>query len=397
MGTKKTRPPSLQVKPLRLESRVARRVREVPPSGIRRFFEMVIGMDDVLSLAVGEPDFATPWRVREAAIYSLERGDTSYTSNWGLLELREAIARHMEERFGASYDPRKEVLVTTGVSEGLDLSLRALLEPGEEVIYPEPSYVSYGPNTIFAGGVPRPVVASETEGFVPSPDAVEAAAAKGPAKLLLLNSPSNPAGAVLDRRRMARMAEVAEDRDLLIVSDEIYRDLTYDARPLSMASFAPERTLVLGGFSKGYAMTGFRVGYVCGPAELVAGLAKVHQYTMLCAPITGQMAAIEALRAEAEVREMVREYDRRRRFLMEALEEMDLPCVEPKGAFYAFPRIPSQNSEKFAEGLLRRHRVAVVPGTAFGKSGEAHIRISYAVEMETLGEAVERIRRYLGG
>ncbi len=388
---------SLRVKSLDLGNRVARRVREVPPSGIRRFFEMVIGMEDVLSLAVGEPDFATPWRVREAAIYSLERGDTSYTSNWGLLELREFIARQMEERFGAAYDPRKEVLVTTGVSEGLDLSLRAVLEPGEEILFPEPAYVSYGPNTVFAGGVPRSVVAEEHEGFVPRAEAIEAAAARGPVKALLLNYPNNPTGAALDRRQMARIAEVAEDRDLLIISDEIYRDLTYDSKPLSMASFAPERTIVLGGFSKGQAMTGFRIGYACGPAELIAGLAKIHQYTMLCAPITGQYAAVEALGAEAEVREMVREYDRRRRFLMEAFGEMDLPCVEPKGAFYAFPMVPDGNSERFAEGLLKKHKVAVVPGSAFGKSGEGHIRISYAVEMETLREAVERIQKYLEG
>lgn len=386
---------SLRVKPLHLGSRVARRVREVPPSGIRRFFEMVIGMEDVLSLAVGEPDFATPWRVREAAIYSLEQGSTSYTSNWGLLELREGIAQEMEERFGAAYDPQKEVLITTGVSEGLDLSLRALVEPGEEVLFPEPAYVSYGPNTIFAGGVPRSVVTEEHDGFVPRAEAIDAAAAKGAVKALLLNYPNNPTGAALDRREMARIAEVAEDRDLLILSDEIYRDLTYNGKPLSMASFAPERTIVLGGFSKSYAMTGFRIGYACGPAELIAGLAKIHQYTMLCAPITGQHAALEALAAEDEVREMVREYDRRRRFLMSALKEMDLPCVEPKGAFYAFPMVPAESSEAFAEGLLKKHRVAVVPGSAFGKSGEGHIRISYAVEMETLREAVERLQKYI--
>ncbi|MEM3087222.1 MAG: aminotransferase class I/II-fold pyridoxal phosphate-dependent enzyme [Halobacteria archaeon] len=388
---------SLKVKSLHLGNRVARRVREVPPSGIRRFFEMVIGMEDVLSLAVGEPDFATPWRVREAAIYSLERGDTSYTSNWGLLELREAIARHMEEGYGATYDPKKEVLVTTGVSEGLDLTLRAVVEPGEEILYPEPAYVSYGPNTVFAGGVPRSVVAEEHEGFVPRAEALDAAAAKGPVKALLLNYPNNPTGAALGRREMARIAEVAEDRDLLIISDEIYRDLTYDGKPLSMASFAPERTIVLGGFSKGQAMTGFRIGYACGPAELIAGLAKIHQYTMLCAPITGQYAAIEALAAEGETREMVREYDRRRRFLMGAFREMDLPCAEPKGAFYAFPMVPGESSEKFAEGLLNQQKVAVVPGSAFGKSGEGHIRISYAVEMGTLREAVERIGKYVEG
>lgn len=379
--------------------RVSRVVQSIPPSGIRRFFDIVSQMEDVISLGVGEPDFVTPWRIREAAIYSLERGCTQYTSNWGLLELRQEIARLLERRYGVEYRPEGEVLVTVGVSEGLDLALRALLNPGDEVLIPEPCYVSYRPCTLFAGGVPVPVRSTDAAGFRVSVDALEAAITPR-TRAVLLNFPNNPTGATLRRADLERLAALAERHDLVVISDEIYAELTYDGSHVSFAAQPgmQSRTILLNGFSKAFAMTGWRLAYAAGPPDLIAAMTKIHQYTMLCAPITSQKAALEACRAaEPDVEAMVAEYDERRRFFVAGLHAIGLECRLPEGAFYAFPSVRGTglDSEQFAEGLLREERVAVVPGTAFGEGGEGHVRCSYASSLESLREALVRMERFL--
>jgi len=379
--------------------RVSRVLQAIPPSGIRRFFDIVSQMDDVISLGVGEPDFVTPWRIREAAIYSLERGYTQYTSNWGLLELRQEIARLLDRRHGLEYRPEGEVLVTVGVSEGLDLALRAVLNPGDEVLIPEPCYVSYGPNTLLAGGVPVSIPSDAASGFRVSPERLEAAITPR-TRALLLNFPNNPTGATLRRPDLERLAALAERHDLLVISDEIYSELTYDGAHHSFARLPgmQNRTILLNGFSKAFAMTGWRIAYAAGPGDLIAAMCKIHQYTMLAAPITAQMAALEACRSgEPDMLAMVAQYDERRRLFVKGLNEIGLDCLLPEGAFYVFPSIRSTGleSEAFAEALLMEERVAVIPGTAFGAGGEGHVRCSYAASLDNIREALIRMERFV--
>lgn len=368
-----------------------------PPSGIRRFFDIASQMENVISLGVGEPDFVTPWRIREAGIWALEHGYTTYTSNSGLLPLRERICGLLQRRYGAKYDPVTECLITVGVSEGLDLALRVLLNPGDEVIVPEPCYVSYVPSILFAGGVPVLVPTDVETGF--SLDIERITEAITPrTKALLLGSPANPTGAVQSREILEALVLLANHHDFYLVSDEIYDRLTYDGVHTCLGSLpgARERTLVLNGFSKAYAMTGWRVGYVCAPEPITTLMTRVHQYSMLCAPHIAQMAAIEAIdHAEEDVQQMVADYDRRRRVFVKGLNEIGLDCREPGGAFYAFPSVKRTglSSEEFAERLLMEEHVAVVPGGAFGPSGEGFVRCSYATALSQLEQAVERMGR----
>ena len=370
-----------------------------PPSGIRRFFDIAAEMDDVISLGVGEPDFVTPWRVREAGIYALENGFTTYTSNAGLLQLRELICADLASRYGADYVPDGECLITTGVSEGLDLALRVLLNPGDEVIVPEPCYVAYEPCVSFAGGTPVRVPTRWEDGFAVDAEVV-AAAITPRTKAILIGSPANPTGAVQPRAALEALVRLAEEHDLYLVSDEIYDRLTYTGGHTCLGTLpgARERTVLLGGFSKAHAMTGWRVGWICAPAAVAELAVRVHQYTMLCAPHISQLAAVEALSApDDEVDAMVADYDRRRRVFVKGLRETGLDCPEPGGAFYAFPSIRSSgmDSETFAERLLHAEHVAVVPGSVFGPSGEGHVRCSYATALPLLEEALVRIDRFL--
>jgi aminotransferase len=370
-----------------------------PPSGIRRFFDIAAEMDDVISLGVGEPDFVTPWRIREAGIYALEHGYTTYTSNAGLPELRKLICTELATRYDARYAWDTECLITTGVSEGLDLTLRVLLNPGDEVIVPEPCYVAYEPCVAFGGGVPVRVATRAEDGFAIDAAAVEAAITPR-TKAILIGSPANPTGAVQPVASLQALARLAEKHDLYLISDEIYDRLTYDGVHTCLGAVpgARERTVVLGGFSKAQAMTGWRVGWICAPAPIAELCVRVHQYTMLCAPHVSQIAAVEALSAaDGDVKEMVADYDRRRRVFVKGLREIGLDCPEPGGAFYAFPSIRGSglDSETFAERLLKAESVAVVPGNVFGPSGEGHIRCSYATALPQLEEALVRIDRFL--
>ncbi len=379
--------------------RVSRTVAALPPSGIRRFFDVVAQMEDVVSLGVGEPDFVTPWRIREAAIFSLERGFTQYTSNAGLPALRREIAGYLQGSWSLVYSPETEILVTVGVSEALDLALRALLDPGDEVLVPEPCYVSYQPCAVLAGGVPVPVPGDPARGFALDIEALEAAITPR-ARALVLNYPNNPCGTTLRRDRLEQLAAVVRRHGLLVISDEIYAELTYGERHVSLPSLPGmrERTLLLNGLSKAYAMTGWRLGYAAGPADWVAAMTRIHQYTMLCAPMPSQQAAIEALRGgAADVAEMVRQYADRGRFLAAGFRDLGLPCPAPEGAFYVFPCVAGTGltSEQFAEQLLRQERVAVVPGNAVGASGEGYLRCSTASSMSHLEEALRRIGRFL--
>ncbi len=379
--------------------KIARAVEALPPSGIRRFFDVVAQMDDVISLGVGEPDFGTAWRVREAAIYGLERGRTTYTANHGLLELRQAIAGHLRGRYGLAYDPNSEVLVTVGVSEALDLALRALLDPGDEVIVPQPWYVAYPPCVLLAGGVPVALPTRPEEGFVPRPEALERLITPR-SRALLLNYPNNPTGAAPTRDELLGLAEVVARHDLVVISDEIYDRLSYEREHVAFASLPgmAERTLLLNGFSKTYGMTGWRVGYAVGPEPLVAAMTKIHQYTALCAGRSAQEAAIEALRVpDRDVRALVDDYDMRRRVIVAGFNRLGLPCHLPAGAFYAFPSIAPSGlgAQEFAERLLHEARVAVVPGDAFGASGAEHVRCAYACSVEQIEEALDRVERFL--
>ncbi|MEW6192495.1 MAG: aminotransferase class I/II-fold pyridoxal phosphate-dependent enzyme [Bacillota bacterium] len=374
-------------------------VRAIPPSGIRRFFDLAAEMKGVISLGVGEPDFVTPWRIREACIYALEKGYTMYTSNQGLKELREEITRYLHQAFQLRYDAAKEILITVGVSEALDLALRALVTPGDEVLIPEPTYVSYIPCTVMAGGVPVPLPTKMESGFRITAAQVEGALTPK-SKILLLAYPNNPTGATLRRAELEDIAAVVREHDLLVISDEIYAQLTYDGEHVSIARLPGmrDRTVVLQGFSKAFAMTGWRLGYAAGNEAFIGAMTKIHQYTMLCAPITAQMAAIEALKnGLKEMRQMVAQYNYRRRLVMNAFKELGLPCHEPGGAFYAFPSIRDTGlgSEDFCERLLMEERVAVVPGTAFGPSGEGFIRCSYAASVANLTEAFKRMGNFL--
>ncbi|MDX1931867.1 MAG: aminotransferase class I/II-fold pyridoxal phosphate-dependent enzyme [Capsulimonadales bacterium] len=378
---------------------LSRIVGELPASGIRRFFDLVAEMEDVISLGVGEPDFITPWRIREAAIYSLETGHTTYTSNYGLLELRQAIRDKLCERYGVSYDPAREILVTVGVSEALDIAFRALLNPGDEVLIPQPCYVSYVPCAAFAGGVPVPIGTSAADGFKISAAAL-AERITPRTKAIMLSYPSNPTGATMDRGDLQSVVDLAVAHDLYLISDEIYDRLSYDHPHTSVASLpgARERTILLNGFSKAYAMTGWRIGYACAPAPILEMMMKIHQYTMLCAPITAQKAALEAVRyADRDTEEMVADYDRRRRLFVTGLNRIGLDCPLPGGAFYAFPSIRSTGltSEEFTEHLLREERVLVVPGSVFGEGGEGHVRCCYATATAKLETALQRIENFV--
>lgn len=378
---------------------IADHVRALPRSGIREFFDLVQGMPGVISLGVGEPDFVTPWHIREAAIYALEKGRTSYTSNFGLLTLREEISRYVGERFGIGYDPAGEVLVTVGVSEGLDIALRAAINPGDEVIYHEPCYVSYAPGIVLARGTPVPVACRAEDGFAVKADAI-AAAITPKTKALVLNFPTNPTGGTMTRAELEAIARLAVRHDLLVITDEIYSELTYEGDHLSIASLPGmrERTIFLHGFSKAYAMTGFRIAYACGPRELIEAMMKIHQYSMLCASIVSQDAATEALRnGDAAAAEMREAYRLRRDFIVRSFNEMGLSCHLPRGAFYAFPSIRSTglSSQEFAVRLLREESVACVPGDAFGHGGEGFIRCCYATALDKIEEAVERMARFV--
>jgi aminotransferase len=375
-------------------------VASCPPSGIRKFFDIAATMDEVISLGVGEPDYVTPWRVREAGIAALEAGRTTYTSNAGLLELRAAITADLGARLGVEYDAGAECLITAGVSEGLDLALRTLLAPGDEVIIPEPAYVAYGPCVIFAGGTPVYVPSRSEDGFALDIAAIEEAVTPR-TKAVLIGQPSNPTGAAQDAATLTALAEVTVRHDLYLISDEIYERLTYDGAHTCMAAVpgARERTVVLGGFSKAHAMTGWRVGYLCAPAAVAELAIRIHQYTMLCASHPAQVAALEALRyGDTDVREMVTDYDRRRRLMVKGLRETGLSCAEPGGAFYVFPEVTAATgltSQEFAEQLLTAEKVAVVPGDAFGPSGAGHVRCCYATAVPLLEEALERIGRFV--
>jgi aminotransferase len=378
---------------------VPKRVESMPYSGIRKFFEMVIGMEDVISLAVGEPDFVTPWHIREACIYALEGGYTSYTSNWGLIELRELVSERMNAKYGLTYDPEDEVLITTGVSEAFDLSVRAIVDMGEEVIIIEPCYVSYAPCVKLAGGVPVIIPTDVSNEFKPTPEQIEEKIT-GRTKAIVLSYPSNPTGSTLSKKELEGIADVINEHDLVVISDEIYGELTYEGRHVCFGSLngMRERTIVLNGFSKSHAMTGWRIGYAMGDEKIIDAVMKIHQYTMLCAPITSQMAAVEALRrGDGEMERMIEEYNRRRKFVVSRLNKIGLSCFEPKGAFYAFPCIKSLgiSSTNFSEGLLHEEKVAVIAGDVFGKAGEGFVRCSYAVSMDLLREALSRIDSFV--
>ena len=379
---------------------VAEHVRAIPRSGIRDFFEIVQSMSDVISLGIGEPDFTTPWHIREAAIYALERGKTGYTSNLGLLKLREVIASYVAENYGVQYGPASEVLVTVGVSEALDLALRAILNPGDEVLYHEPCYVSYSPSISLAHGRAVAIATREEDEFKLRPEALRAALTPR-SKAIILNFPTNPTGAVLNAAELEEIAAVCREHDLLVITDEIYSELSYNEKHVSIAALPGmrERTIFLHGFSKAFAMTGFRIGYACAPAPLIDAMMRIHQYGILCAPIVSQEAALEALRyGHNDMVNMREQYRLRRNFLVHAFREMDLPCFEPRGAFYLFPSIKSsgRTSHDFAFGLLKQEKVAVVPGTAFGPSGEGYVRCSYATGMDQLKTATARIAKFLG-
>jgi aminotransferase len=377
-------------------------VRTMPPSGIRRFFDMLAEMKDVISLTIGEPDFTTPEPIIRAAIESLEAGETHYTANGGMLSLRELIAANLRDRYGVAYDPRTELVITVGASEGVDAALRATINPGDEVIYHEPCFVAYAACIQLAGGVPVPVSTTKATDFRVTADRI-AAAVTPRTKAIFLGYPNNPTGAVLDRSELEAIARVAEEHDLLVLSDEIYDRLVYGAHEHTAFSSLPgmrERTVLLGGFSKSYAMTGWRIGYVAAPAGMMEGIAKVHQYGIMCAPTVAQFAAIEALRnGEPHVAAMRAEYDRRRRYMTDRFNEIGLECFEPMGAFYCFPRVSDatgMDETAFAEALLDEERVGVVPGTAFGASGAGHVRVCYATAYEQIVEAMDRIERFVG-
>ncbi len=381
--------------------RLSVRVNAVPPSGIRRFFDIAASMPDVISLGIGEPDFVTPAPILEAGRRSLDDGHTGYTSNSGMLELREAISDHIETRYGVSYSAEGEILVTVGVSEALHLAALAMVNPSDEVLVPEPSFVAYPASIIFAGGIPTPVPTTVDDAFQLDPNALEQRIGSN-TRGLLIGYPSNPTGAVMDRERLEAVAAVAERHDLFVLSDEIYDQLVYGVEHTCFAALPGmrDRTVLLGGFSKNYAMTGWRVGYACAPAPIIAGLRKIHQYIIMSAPTAGQYAALAALTLPAAsdaVDAMVAEYDSRRRFIVDGLNSIGLPTFEPRGAFYAFPDIRSSglDSETFCERLLQEHGVAVVPGDAFGASGAGFVRCSYATSRDRLERALERIHSFV--
>lgn len=382
------------------QKRISPVVQAIPPSGIRRFFDIAAEMEDVISLGVGEPDFVTPWSIRESCVYGLEQGYTSYTANRGLLELREEICALQKRNFNIDYDPKTNVLVTVGVSEALDIAMRAILTPGDEILIPEPCYVSYKACASLAGAVPVAVPAKIENNFSITPADLEAHVTHK-TKALLIGYPNNPTGAILTKKQLMDIAKFAQEHDLIVISDEIYGDLTYGGERHVCFAGLPgmkDRTILLNGFSKAYAMTGWRIGYAMSNPAIISAMTKIHQYTMLCAPITAQIAAVEALRhGEKYMKKMVSEYDKRRRLIYDGLTNAGLKCFEPKGAFYIFPDITSTGltSEEFAEQLLMKEHVALVPGTAFGQCGEGYVRCSYATSVTKISEAIARIEHFV--
>ncbi|MCI8784735.1 aminotransferase class I/II-fold pyridoxal phosphate-dependent enzyme [Lachnospiraceae bacterium 48-21] len=378
---------------------LSKKIVEIEPSGIRKFFDMVSEMPDAISLGVGEPDFDTPWRIREEGIYSLERGRTFYTSNAGLKELKEEISKYLQRKIQVSYDPASEIIVTVGGSEGIDIALRAMLDPGDEVLIPQPCYVSYLPCTTLANGVPVVVSLKQENEFKLTAEELEAAITPK-TKILVLPYPNNPTGAIMTKEDLEPIAEVVKKHDLYVLSDEIYSELTYKYDHVSIASLPGmrERTLVINGFSKGFAMTGWRLGYICAQKRIAEQMLKIHQFAIMCAPTNSQYAAIEGLRnCEDEVQEMRTAYNQRRRFLLHEFKKMNLDCFEPFGAFYVFPCIKEfgMTSEEFATRLLDEEKVAAVPGTAFGACGEGFLRVSYAYSLDDLREAIARLGRFV--
>ena len=374
-------------------------IKSVQPSGIRKFFDLCAGSKDIISLGVGEPDFVSPWTIREACVYSLEKGYTMYTSNYGLPELRHEIVKYMDERFGVRYDENTDVIVTVGASEAIDMALRTVLSPGDEVLIPEPCYVSYQACTLMSHGVPVAVPTSEENDFRLTPEDIEKHITPK-SKVLILSFPNNPTGAAMDREELTALAEVARKHDLIVISDEIYCELSYEKEPVSVAAIPgmKDRTIVVSGLSKAFAMTGWRIGYICCHKEFIEQMIKIHQYTILCAPIMGQKAAIEAFRnGRKEIDKMRAEYDHRRRYIVERMKNIGIDMVTPQGAFYVFPSIKKfgMTSDEFATRLLQEKNVAVVPGTAFGECGEGFIRCSYATSMKHIVEAFNRIEDFV--
>ena len=383
------------------DSLVSEKAKNIPPSGIRKFFDIVSEMKDAISLGVGEPDFVTPWHIRNEAIYSLEKGRTYYTSNAGLLELRRELSLYMERKIGVSYDPAGEVLVTVGGSEAIDLCIRALVNPGDEVLVPEPSFVCYKPCAVLAGAVPVPIVTKNEDRFKLTKKALEAAITPK-TKLLVLPYPNNPTGGIMTREDLEEIASVLRDKNIFVLSDEIYGELTYGTEHTSIASLPGmrERTIVVNGFSKSYAMTGWRLGWAAAPREIMSLMTKIHQYAIMCAPTASQYAAIEAVKnGDDDIARMREEYNYRRKVIVDGFNKMGLSCFTPEGAFYVFPSVQSTglSSDDFAEKLLREQKIAVVPGTAFGDSGEGFIRCSYAYSIANINEALERIDRFVNG
>lgn len=379
---------------------LSKKVVGIQPSGIRKFFDVVNEMPDAISLGVGEPDFDTPWRIREEGIYSLERGRTFYTSNSGLKELKEEISRYLQRKIHVTYDPECEIAVTVGGSEGIDIAFRAMLDPGDEVLIPQPSYVSYLPCTILADGVPVVIPLQQKNEFKLTAEELEAAITPK-TKILVLPYPNNPTGAIMTKEDLEPIAEIVKKYDLYVLSDEIYSELTYKSEHVSIASLTgmKDRTLVINGFSKGFAMTGWRLGYICGQKKIMEQMVKIHQYAIMCAPTNSQYAAIEGLRnCEGEVQQMRNAYNQRRRYLVHEFKRMQLDCFEPFGAFYIFPSIQEfgMTSEEFATRFLEEEKVAVVPGSAFGECGEGYLRVSYAYSLEDLKEAIGRLGAFVG-
>ena len=379
---------------------IADKAASLQPSGIRKFFDIVAEMDDVISLGVGEPDFDTPWHIRDEGIYSLEKGRTFYTSNSGLKELRMEIAAYLQRTQGLEYHYLSQIFVTVGGSEAIDLAMRAMINPGDEVLIPQPSYVSYEPCVVMADGKPVVIELKEENQFRLTPEELEAAITPK-TKILVMPFPNNPTGAIMEREDLEKLVPVIEKHDLFVVSDEIYGELTYGGKKHVSIAALPgmqERTILINGFSKAYAMTGWRLGYACGPKEVIRQMVKIHQYCIMCAPTTSQYAAVEALRnGDEDVRRMRESYDERRRFVLFTLKEMGLPCFEPEGAFYVFPCIREfgMTSDEFATNLLKEEKVAIVPGTAFGNCGEGYLRISYAYSIESLKKALKRLENYV--
>jgi aminotransferase len=382
-----------------MKEKIVPSVRNAPPSGIRKYFDLINEMKDAISLGVGEPDFVTPWKIRETGIYSLEKGHTHYSSNAGFIELREEISNYLDKKYNLKYDSKKQVLVTVGASEGIDLALRTLVQSGDEVIIPEPSFVAYQGCAMFTGAKSVIINLKNEDNFrLKAVDLERAITDK--TKAVILPFPNNPTGAILEKKDLDDIVEVLKDKDLIVISDEIYSELNYADKHISIASYPEmyEKTLVINGFSKAFAMTGWRLGYICGHPELISAMQKIHQYALMCSPTTAQYAAIEALRScDNDVKNMTLEYNRRRRLMVNGFRKMGLDCFEPMGAFYVFPSIKSLNmtSDEFCEGVLREERVLIVPGGAFGKCGEGFFRATYANSVENIVEALKRIENYL--